>query len=127
MGSSNFKTTILGEATSLAVTQLSEGLINANSRIPKTAPAKVAVKGMVAFAQDSLVIINVGSDGGVSAGMELSVERVSQVIKDPATGKVLRELTEKLGTIKVTKVDAGSAEATTISGSGFKVGDVVKN
>ena len=127
MGSSNFKSTILGEATSSAVTQLSEGLVQANSRIPTTAPVKVAVKGMVAFAQDSLVIVNVGSDHGVAAGMELSVERVSQVIKDPATGKVLRELTDKVGTIKVTKVDAGSAEATAISGSGFKVGDVVRN
>jgi len=124
MGSSNFKDTILGEATNAAVGEVAQGLVNANSRIPVV---ERKVKGLVAFAQDSLVILNVGSDHGVAAGMELSVERVTQTIKDPATGKVLRELTQKIGTIKVTKVDAGSAEATAISGSGFQVGDMVQN
>lgn len=124
MGSSNFRDTILGEATNAAVEQVVTGLVEANSRIPVV---EKKVKGLVAFAQDSLVIINVGSDHGVSPGMELSVERVTQTIKDPATGNVLRELTEKVGTIKVTKADAGSSEATLISGSGVQVGDMVKN
>ena len=126
MGASNFRDTILGEATNAAVKQLSEGLVTANGRIPVT-ERKVVVKGMVAFAQDSLVVLNVGTDHGVTPGMELSVERVTQTIKDPATGKVLRELTQQVGRIKVTKADAGSAEATAISGSGFQVGDLVKN
>lgn len=126
MGSSNFRDTILGEAVHAAVEQLSQGLVDSGDRI-QVIVRTVSIKGLVAFAQDSLVVLNVGSDHGVSPGMELSVERVTQVIKDPATGKVLRELTEKVGTIKVTKVDAGSAEATAISGSGFQVGDVVKN
>ncbi len=129
MGSSNFRDTILGEAVHAAAEQLSQGLIDSSGRIPVTEVTKrtVSIKGLVAFAQDSLVVLNVGSDHGVSPGMELSVERITQVIKDPATGNVLRELTEKVGTIKVTKVDAGSAEATAISGSGFLVGDVVRN
>lgn len=126
MGSSNFRDTILGEAVHAAVGQLSQGLVDSSGRIP-VIERTVSIKGLVAFAQDSLVVLNVGSDHGVSPGMELSVERITQVIKDPATGNVLRELTEKVGTIKVTKVDAGSAEATAISGSGFLVGDVVKN
>jgi len=124
MGSSNFRDTILGEATNAAVEQVATGLTEANSRIPVV---EKQVKGLVAFAQDSLVIINVGSSHGVAPGMELSVERVTQTIKDPATGNVLREMTEKVGTIKVTKADAGSSEATLISGSGVQVGDMVKN
>jgi curli biogenesis system outer membrane secretion channel CsgG len=126
MGASNFRDTILGEATHAAADEVSDGLVNSSGRIQATVRT-VSVKGLVAFAQDSLVVLNVGSDHGVTPGMELSVERVTQVIKDPATGKVLRELTEKIGTIKVTKVDGGSAEATALSGSNFQVGDVVKN
>jgi hypothetical protein len=48
-------------------------------------------------------------------------------VKDPATGKVLREITAPVGTIRVTQVDEGSAEAAILSGTGIQVEDVVKN
>jgi hypothetical protein len=56
-----------------------------------------------------------------------SYRPVKASVKDPATGKVLREIADPIGTIRVTKVDDASAEATVISGSGIPVQDAVKN
>ena len=58
--------------------------------------------------------------------VRLVVERVSREVKDPATGKVLRRITAPVGEIEVTEADEGSAVAKTITGTGIKVGDVVK-
>lgn len=124
MGSSDYRETILGEATHMATEMVTTELVAGNDRIPTR---EVSVKGLVAYAEAGLIILNVGSDAGVTVGMELSVERVKQTVKDPATGKILREITEKVATIRVTKADASSAEAALVSGSGISVGDVVKN
>jgi curli biogenesis system outer membrane secretion channel CsgG len=124
MGSSDFRETILGEAVHAAVDDLSTELLEANAKIPQI---ERKVNGLVAYVDAGLVIINIGSKNGVEPGMELSVERIKTTVKDPATGKVLREITDPIGTIRVTKVDDASAEATVISGSGFQTADVVKN
>jgi curli biogenesis system outer membrane secretion channel CsgG len=124
MSSSNFRETILGEAVHEAVGDLSTELLEADAKIPQI---ERKVKGLVAFVDGGLVIINIGSNDGVEPGMELSVERVKASITDPATGKLLREITDRIGTVRVTKVDATSAEATVVSGSDFQVKDVVSN
>jgi curli biogenesis system outer membrane secretion channel CsgG len=124
MTSSDFRDTILGEAVYEASTKVSQELIEAQGKVPTH---KVEIRGLVAYAEGGTVIINVGSNSGVEVGTELSVERVKQTIKDPATGRVLRELTSQVARIKVTQVDADSSEATVISGEGIKTGDVVRN
>ena len=124
MGSSDFRETILGEATHAATDALTVDLLTANDRIPAV---ERVIKGLVAYVDGTLVILNVGADHGVKEGSELKVERVNKVIKDPATGNVLRELTDQVGTLRVTKADGTSSEAVVVSGSGIQVGDVVKN
>lgn len=124
MRSSDFRETILGEATYEAAREVARGVTSSRNRIP--AQERV-LRGLVAYAADGTVILNIGSDQGVEVGMELSVERVSKTIKDPATGRVLRELTDPVATIRVTQVDAASAEASIVSGSGIRVGDTVRN
>lgn len=124
MTSSDFRETILGEAVYEASTKVSQELVEAQGKVPTH---KVEIRGLVAYAEGGAVIINVGKNAGVEAGTELDVERVKQVIKDPATGKVLRELTSKVARIKVTQADDDSSEATVISGEGIKTGDIVRN
>ena len=70
--------------------------------------------------------MNVGAKAGLKVGDQLSVERVTKEIRDPTTGNVLRRLTDKLGVIEVTEVDAGSAVCRIVSGSGFQVGDLAR-
>jgi hypothetical protein len=72
------------------------------------------------------VVVNVGKKDGLKSGDLLSVERVTREIKDPSTGAVIRRMTSQVGTIQITDVDEGSAEAKIISGTSFKVGDMVK-
>jgi hypothetical protein len=87
----------------------------------------VTVQGLVAAVTGGQVVVNVGTKAGVKVGDQLTVQRVSNEIKDPATGKVIRRLSSNIGVIKVVDVDEQSAVADVVSGSGFKVGDTVKS
>lgn len=122
-GSSDFQQTILGEAVNNAVTQLSTGIIADNSKLQART---ITVEGLVAAVDAGQVVVNVGAKAGLKVGDQLTVERVTKEIKDPATGKVLRRMATAVGVIKVTDVDDVSAVASVVSGSGFKVGDAVK-
>jgi curli biogenesis system outer membrane secretion channel CsgG len=122
-GSSDFQQTILGEAVNAAVEQMSAGLIADNSKIETRT---VTVNGLVAALDNGQIILNVGTKAGVKVGDELSVERVTREIKDPATGQVIRRLSTPVGVVRVTDVDELSSVATPVSGSDFKVGDAVK-
>jgi curli biogenesis system outer membrane secretion channel CsgG len=128
MSSSNFAQTIIGEAVTQAVTQLAQGLEQKSGNLPTAPPpAVVPVSGLVADASSaSEIIINVGSQAGVKVGDTLLVTRVVRVIKDPATGKPLRSVEDKVGQLTITSVDATSAVGM-FSGSGKpKTGDTVK-
>jgi curli biogenesis system outer membrane secretion channel CsgG len=122
-GSSNFQETIIGEAVTEAMEQLSTGVV---AGAPKLAVRQVLVQGMVAFVDANGVVLNVGAKAGVKAGDRLSVERVTREIKDPSTGAVIRRMSSKIGMIEVTEVDEGSAVAKIVDGTGFKVGDMAK-
>jgi curli biogenesis system outer membrane secretion channel CsgG len=122
-GSSNFQETIIGEAVTEAMEQLSTGVV---AGAPKLAVRQVLVQGMVAFVDVNGVVLNVGAKAGVKAGDRLSVERVTREIKDPSTGAVIRRMSSKIGMIEVTEVDEGSAVAKIVDGTGFKVGDMAK-
>jgi curli biogenesis system outer membrane secretion channel CsgG len=123
-GASDFQNTIIGEAVKAAVEQLSTGVIAEKDKLQVR---QVVVQGLVAAVEGSQVILNVGGKAGVKAGDQFNVERVTREIKDPATGRVIRRLSNTVGVIKVTEVDDESAVASVVSGTGFKAGDAVKS
>ena len=125
MGSSDFQNTIVGEATKLAVDQLSTGIIADKDKLVVQTHT-VVVNGLVAAVDAGQIVLNVGGKAGVRVGDQLNVERVTKEIKDPTSGKVIRKLTSPVGVIKITDVDDVSAVASVVSGTGFKVGDAVK-
>ena len=122
-GSKNFQETIIGEAVKAAVEQLSTNVIAAKGKLHGRT---VILEGLVAAIEGDTVVLNVGAKAGAKVGDQLSVERVTKEIKDPATGQVIRRLSSKIGVIQITEVDEVSAVAKIVSGSGFKVGDVAK-
>lgn len=122
-GSSDFQQTILGEAVNAAVKQMSGELISDNTKLEART---INVEGLVAAVDGGQVILNVGAKAGLKKGDQLTVERVTREIKDPATGAVIRRMTSQVGVISLTDVDDISAVGTPVSGSGFKVGDAVK-
>jgi len=122
-GSSDFQQTILGEAVKASVEQMSAGLIADNVKLMTRT---IIVSGLVAAVDGGQVVLNVGSKTGIKVGDQLSIERITRTIKDPATGQVLRQMTIPVGVVQVTDVDDISAVCTPVSGAGFKVGDAAK-
>src|SRR4029077_20211911 len=123
MGSSNFSNTILGEAVHKAVDDTGAQLDASVDKIPTV---KMEVNGLVADVSGSTLIINVGKKSGVRVGDKLIVSRQVRTVKDPATGKVIKSVEDKVGEATVTEADNDSATVT-FSGSGpAKVGDVGK-
>jgi len=122
-GSSDFQNTIIGEAVKVAVETMSTEVIAGKDKL---VARTIVVEGLVAAVDGGQVILNVGAKAGVKVGDQLSVERVSKEIKDPATGKVLRRMSTPIGMVKVTDVDDVSSVCSVVSGAGFKTGDAVK-
>lgn len=124
MGSSNFSNTILGEAVHKAVDDTGTKLDDAATKIPART---LSVSGLVADATGNSLIINVGKKAGVKVGDKLIVSRQVRTVKDPATGKVIKSVEDKIGEATVTEVDEDSSTATFAGAGAAKVGDVVKN
>src|SRR5580658_1911700 len=122
-GSSDFQSTIIGEAVKNAVDSMSKEVVADSSRL---VARTIVVEGLVAAVDSGQIILNVGAKNGVKVGDQLNVERVTKEIKDPATGKVIRRLATAVGVVRVTDVDDISAVCTAVSGTGFKTGDAVK-
>jgi curli biogenesis system outer membrane secretion channel CsgG len=124
MGSSNFGQTILGEAVQAAVADTATQLDTAAGNLPTV---KVSVSGLVADVNGNTLIINVGSKTGLKVGDNLDISRQVRTVKDPATGKVLKAITDKIGSGTVTQIDQDSATVTFTGTGPAKVGDVVQS
>jgi curli biogenesis system outer membrane secretion channel CsgG len=124
MSSSNFASTIIGEAVYEAVGKMASELEGKASSLP--APVAKAVEGMVAEVAGSMIILNVGKNAGVKVGDKLTVERPIKEVKDPETGKVLRVLSDKIGEVVITEVDDLSAVGKYTGSQPAKVKDKVK-
>ncbi len=120
---SDFQETILGEAVKAAVEDMTADVIAANGKLQVR---QVVVDGLVAFVEGETVVLNVGAKAGLKVGDQLSVERIKQEITDPATGAVIRRLTDKIGVVAVTELDDLSAVCRIVTGSGFEVGDAAR-
>lgn len=123
MSSSNFADTILGEAVHQAVDSVAQQLDQSAGKLPTRT---VKVEGLVADATGETLILNVGSKAGVKVGDQLEVRRVTREVKDPATGKVLRRITDKVGVVTITEVDETSAVGTYAGNGPAQVGDAAQ-
>lgn len=84
---------------------------------------KGPVEMLIADVDGKTITINQGKGAGLKVGDILTVKRQGKVIKDPATGAVIRVTYETVGTIKLSEVDTSYSVGTVVSGSGFNNGD----
>lgn len=122
-GNSDFQNTIIGEAVKEAVEKMSTDVISDRGSLSVRA---VVVQGLVAAVTGNQLILNVGTKAGVKVGDQLSVERVGQEIKDPATGRVIRRMMTPVGVVRVVEADEESSVANVVSGADFRVKDTVR-
>jgi curli biogenesis system outer membrane secretion channel CsgG len=97
-----------------------------SSRVSRTSTNGSDAKALVADVDGNIITLNKGADVGFKQGQTVTIKRQGKVIKDPATGKVLKVKFKTVGTVKLTTVEGSYSEGETISGSGFKVGDGVR-
>jgi hypothetical protein len=124
MSSSNFGSTIIGEATNAAVTDVAHQLERSAGNLPVHV---VHINGLVADATGDTLVLNVGSRAGLKIGDRLEVSRPVRAIRDPSTGKILRQIENKVGEVVITEVDEQSAVGKYTGSGPAKVGDAVKN
>lgn len=124
MSSSNFGGTLLGEATHQAVDSLADQLGNSANAIPTR---KIELSGVVADVSGDTLVLNLGGKSGVKVGDVLEVSRPLRSIKDPTTGKVIKVITQKVGTATVTEVDDQSSTATFKGAAPVRIGDKATN
>jgi curli biogenesis system outer membrane secretion channel CsgG len=124
--SSNKLDKLLSAAASEAVDNLSAQIVAAAPKIDSLPAAIPAVNALVADVTGNLVTINKGSGDGFQVGMKVSIERVIKQVKDPSTGAVLRTMTQPIGQMVLTEVDAKSALGKVTKGVNLRVGDLAK-
>ncbi|MGB8700421.1 MAG: CsgG/HfaB family protein, partial [Thermosynechococcaceae cyanobacterium] len=125
--SSDSRGRVLGEAAELAVKQVSAGLVASAAKLSALAPVVPVVDAVIADITGNQVVLNKGGQAGFRPGMILSIERVIKRIKDPVTGKTLRMLTQPIGRLQLTEVDAQSSVGKILAGKGgIQVGDRAK-
>ena len=125
--SSDFGQSVAGEATIKAVEMLIGQMTAAASKIPDNQSlAAQNVKGQIADVTGNTVIVNVGKKNGIKVGDNLQAERVTKTIKDPNSGRVIKEVTSTIAIINITEADPESATGNVSKGSALRVGDLVR-
>jgi curli biogenesis system outer membrane secretion channel CsgG len=125
MGSGNFQNTIVGEATKKCVDALCAQL-EKDAPLIASSNSKMPVVGRVADADRGNLVLNIGREQGLRVGDVLTVERVVREVKDPDTGRPLREIANTVGSVTLTEVDDGSAVGTFAGPAQPMVGDRVR-
>lgn len=126
MRSSNFAETIIGEATIDAVNQLCSQL-NGNANPGGVSSARTdELDARVADYSNGSLVINVGSNGGLSVGQTFTVYRKGKELKDPVTGEVLDVQTDAIGKMTITTVRERIAIGSYQGTQPPRTGDVVR-
>lgn len=126
-GSSDFATTIAGEATMQAVDDIGSQLLAYANKLPDNASlAAKNVTGKIADVTGTTVTVNLGKKNGLKVGSKLHIERPVKTIRDPDTGNVIKEIMNTVAEITLKEVDDASSTGDIVKGAGVKIGDTVK-
>jgi curli biogenesis system outer membrane secretion channel CsgG len=101
MTSSNFGSTIIGEATQDCVNKLGD-ILSQQATTMKKAVREVETR--VADVSGSTIVIAAGGNDGVNVGETFEILKVLREVRDPQTKEVLDTVTEKSGELTITSV-----------------------
>ncbi len=116
---SRFDQTLSGKATRKAVNKVVEMITSAMDKLPWSGK-------ILKVNADKTVMLKPGAEGGVKAGDVFNVFSQGEEIIDPDTGLSLGSEEKQIGTIEVVDAKDKYATAKVVSGSGFQMGDLVR-
>jgi curli biogenesis system outer membrane secretion channel CsgG len=116
---SRFDETLSGKATRKVVNKVVEMITKAMDKLPWSGK-------ILKVNTDKTVMLKPGAEGGVKVGDEFNVFSQGEEIIDPDTGLSLGSEEKQVGTIEVVEAKDKYATAKVVSGSGFKMGDMVR-
>ncbi|MBS1835643.1 MAG: hypothetical protein JST65_23200 [Acidobacteria bacterium] len=99
--SSNFAETIIGEAVMDCVDKLADQV---NQQSAGIGAKEIEISANVATVSGSTVYITAGTNSGVKVGDSFGISRLGKQIKDPATGEVLDQESNLIGSIVISQV-----------------------
>lgn len=111
-GSDEFRKTNIGIALRDAVIQVANGL--SEKAYLNVAP-DAELTGLVAYVSETKIYINLGSSDGIKPGMLFEVYHILDLVKDPATGEVIDEISEPVAEISVIEVKEKASTCTVTS------------
>ncbi len=113
--------TILGKAAREAIDKCVDYITRAMANLPWQGK-------IIKVNPDGTVYMKPGSQSGVQVGMEFAVYSKGEELIDPDTGLSLGSEEQLIGRIKVIQdvANGKAAKAVILSGTGFKVGDMVR-
>lgn len=122
MTSSDFRETILGEATNKACSSVVQQIAANSDKITKR---KLEISALVADfdAGAKEVTLTPGREAGVAEGQIFAIQRVYDVVKHPTTGEIIREKTNDIGKVRITEAGDGYAVGVVIEGGDVVAGD----
>lgn len=115
---------LLTFATEQAIDQVIAD-ISSQSNAIAIAPGSQAT-AVIAYVSGNTVVLNQGTTSGYSVGMKLSIERLVEEVKDPQTGAIIHQVTNKVAEVEIVEVDNDSSVAKILTGSPLNVGDIAK-
>lgn len=111
----NFNETVADQALGPAIEKVVSDLVASRDRIVSTGPAAPTVPAITGLADDGSVYIDMGENAGMAVGTRFRVLRVVDVIRD-RDGNVLDQVTDRVGTIEVTRVLSQSSICAVVEG-----------
>ncbi|MDZ4858802.1 MAG: CsgG/HfaB family protein [Candidatus Hydrogenedentes bacterium] len=118
VGGDQFKKTPLGETAEECINKCVDHIVATLGKQP--------FRARVAAVDGKTIIINAGSNRGVSEGMSLAALKQGKTITDPDTGLPLEVSFTKTGTVKVDSVSEKSARCSLVDGKAPAVGDALE-
>lgn len=115
VGGDQFKKTPLGETSEKCVAKAVDHIIATLGNQP--------FRARVAAVEGKTIVINAGSNRGVTIGMTLAAMKKGKEIKDPDTGMVLEVSYTKTGTVKIDSVSEKTSRGSLVDGKMPAVGD----
>lgn len=116
---SNFDAILRDSALRVALVEAVEKLIKKLNSMP--------YQGKILTIDNQLVVLKAGTRSQLSMGTQLNVYHISEVLVDPDYGQVLGYKETKIGVVQISRhQNENLSEAIVVSGSGFKIGDLIK-